>query len=114
MEILEETNPEIRFLMIGELSAFRARKPWKTIEFMDEMPLEKLAPVLARCHVGICLLKETDAMRKALPAKTFDFMGAGLPMIVSPGGELLELVAKEGMGIGFRKERCPQNCPVDR
>lgn len=108
MEILEETNPEIRFLMIGELSAFRARKPWKTIEFMDEMPLEKLAPVLARCHVGICLLKETDAMRKALPAKTFDFMGAGLPMIVSPGGELLELVAKEGMGIGFRKNDAPK------
>ncbi len=47
-------------------------------------------------------------MRKALPAKTFDFMGAGLPMIVSPGGELLELVAKEGMGIGFRKNDAPQ------
>ena len=72
------------------------------------MPLEKVARVLARCHVGICLLKETDAMRKALPAKTFDFMGAGLPMIVSPGGELLELVAKEGMGIGFQKNDAPK------
>ena len=108
IEILEETEPQIRFLMIGELSAFRARKPWKTIEFMDEMPLEKLAPVLARCHVGICLLKETDAMRKALPAKTFDFMGAGLPLIVSPGGELLELVSTEGIGIGFHKNDAPQ------
>lgn len=108
IEILEEMEPRIRFLMIGELSAFRARKPWKTVEFMDEMPLGKLAPTLARCHVGICLLKETDAMKKALPAKTFDFMGAGLPMIVSPEGELLELVAKEGMGIGFHKNDAPK------
>jgi len=108
IEIVEEMEPKIRFLMIGDLSVFRARKPWKTVEFMDEMPLEKLAPVLARCHVGICLLKETDAMRKALPAKTFDFMGAGLPMVVSPGGELLELVAKEGMGIGFHKNDAPK------
>ena len=108
IEILEEKEPKIRFLMIGELSAFKARKPWKTVEFIDEMPLEKLAPVLARCHMGICLLKETDAMRKALPAKTFDFMGAGLPMIVSPDGELLELVAKEGTGVGFPKNDAPK------
>ena len=70
---------------------------------MDEMPLMDLAQVLARCHIGICLLKETDAMRKAMPAKTFDFIGAGLPMIVSPGGELLETVTKDDMGIGFTK-----------
>ena len=47
-------------------------------------------------------------MRKALPAKTFDFMGAGLPMIVSPDGELLELVAKEGTGVGFPKNDAPK------
>jgi hypothetical protein len=78
------------------------------------MPLVELAPVLARCHIGICLLKETDAMRKALPAKTFDFIGAGLPMIVSPGGELLETVAKDDMGIGFTKNDPQKNCSGNR
>ena len=39
IEILEETNPEIRFLMIGELSAFRARKPWKPLSLWTRCPL---------------------------------------------------------------------------
>ena len=103
IELLEEMEPEIRFLMIGDLSFFEARRSWGNVDFMSEMPLVELAPVLARCHVGICLLKETEAMRKALPAKTFDFIGSGLPMIVSPGGELLEMVAKERIGVGFHK-----------
>lgn len=103
IKILEEVEPNIRFLMIGNLPVVKARESWRNVDFLNEMPLVELAPVLARCHIGICLLKETDAMRKALPAKTFDFIGAGLPMIVSPGGELLETVAKDDMGIGFTK-----------
>jgi len=103
IKILEQVEPNIRFLMIGDLPLLKAGESWETVDFMDEMPLMDLAQVLARCHIGICLLKETDAMRKAMPAKTFDFIGAGLPMIVSPGGELLETVTKDDMGIGFTK-----------
>ena len=103
IELLEDMEPEIRFLMIGDLSVLEARRSWGNVDFMSEMPLVELAPVLARCHMGICLLKETEAMRKALPAKTFDFIGSGLPMIVSPGGELFEMVAKEGIGLGFQQ-----------
>lgn len=103
IELLEDMEPEIRFLMIGDLSVLEARRSWGNVDFMSEMPLVELAPVLARCHMGICLLKETEAMRKALPAKTFDFIGSGLPMIVSPSGELFEMVAKEGIGLGFQQ-----------
>ena len=42
-------------------------------------------------------------MRKALPAKTFDYIGAGLPMIVSPSGELYQTVTQKGFGLGFLK-----------
>jgi len=103
IEIIQEIEPNISFLMIGDLSAFEQQKSWRNVEFMQELPLSELAQVLVRCHVGICLLKETDAMLKALPAKTFDFIGAGLPMIVSPGGELLETVEKERIGVGINK-----------
>ena len=101
--VLEDLEPGIRFLMIGDLKGFQAKKTWKTVGFKDEMPLAELAPILARCHLGICLLKETDAMRKALPAKAFDFLGAGLPVLASPGGELTGMIEEEGMGIGFEK-----------
>lgn len=101
--ILEKLQPRIRFLMIGDLKGFQAKRTWRTVEFMDEMPLGELAPVLTKCHLGICLLKETDAMKKALPAKAFDFWGAGLPIIASPEGELAETIEKNGSGIAFKE-----------
>ena len=61
IEILEETNPEIRFLMIGELSAFRARKSWRNVEFMDEMPLRNW---LRSCPVAMW---EFVCSRKRMP-----------------------------------------------
>jgi glycosyltransferase involved in cell wall biosynthesis len=103
IEILEKKEPGIKFLMIGELTNLKSRKSWGTVDFMPEMPLIELASILTRCHLGICLLKETDAMRKALPAKTFDYIGAGLPMIVSPSGELYQTVTQRGFGLGFLK-----------
>ena len=103
IEILEKKEPDIRFLMIGDLANLKARRSWRTVEFTPEMPLVELAPVLTRCQLGICLLKETNAMRKALPAKTFDYIGAGLPMIVSPSGELYQTVTQKGFGLGFLK-----------
>lgn len=103
IEILEKKEPDVRFLMIGDLANLKTRRSWRTVEFMPEMPLVELAPILTRCHLGICLLKETNAMRKALPAKTFDYIGAGLPMIVSPSGELYQTVTQKGFGLGFLK-----------
>ena len=103
MVILERLEPGIRFLIIGESGDFRREVSAETVEFMDEMPLDELAPVLSQCHLGICLLKQTGAMRKALPAKFFDFIGAGLPVIASPGGEMVEAIEKEGLGIGLQK-----------
>ena len=42
-------------------------------------------------------------MKKALPAKAFDFWGAGLPIIASPEGELAETIEKNGSGIAFKE-----------
>ena len=42
-------------------------------------------------------------MKKAFPAKAYDFLGAGLPMLVGPAGELAEAVESMGCGVSFTK-----------
>ena len=67
------------------------------------MNLEDLSKKLSTCHLGICLLRELPAMKNAFPAKSYDFIGAGLPQLVGPEGELSETISKSGAGVSFKK-----------
>ncbi len=96
-------DPEVSFVLAGDLADARASGDWGEAEFRSELSLEKLAELLGSCHLGVCLLKETEAMRKALPAKVFDFLGAGLPVLASPTGELSAFLEERGAGLTFER-----------
>lgn len=99
----EKLDPEVGFVLAGDLAEARASGDWGGAEFRPELSLEKLAELLGSCHLGVCLLKETEAMRKALPAKVFDFLGAGLPVLASPAGELSAFLEERGVGLTFER-----------
>lgn len=99
----ERLDGEIRFVLAGDLEEARSSGDWGGTEFLGELPLSRLAELLAECHLGVCLLKEMEAMRKALPAKVFDYLGAGLPVLTSPKGELSAFLLKRGVGLTFER-----------
>ena len=99
----ERRDPEVSFLLAGDLAEARASGDWGGAEFRPELSLEELAKLLGGCHLGVCLLKDTEAMRKALPAKVFDFLGAGLPVLASPVGELSAFLEERGVGLTFER-----------
>jgi glycosyltransferase involved in cell wall biosynthesis len=103
IDIVGELDPEIRFLMIGDLprELFLHQKPNLTV--LPMMNLENLSVKLASCQLGICLLRDLPAMKSAFPAKAYDYIGAGLPQLVGPEGELSETISKSGIGVSFKK-----------
>jgi glycosyltransferase involved in cell wall biosynthesis len=103
MRLVEREDPSIRFLMIGDLPDELGRAGCGNLTILPAMPLMDLARQLASCHLGLCLLRELPAMKKAFPAKAYDFLGAGLPMLVGPDGELADAVEKMGCGVSFAK-----------
>ena len=40
-------------------------------------------------------------MQKAFPAKVYEYLGAGLPVLVAPTGELTEFVSERKAGLVF-------------
>ena len=40
-------------------------------------------------------------MRKAFPAKVYEYLGAGLPVLVAPTGELTDFVSERKAGMVF-------------
>ena len=89
--------------MIGDLPEELRRADCGNLSILPAMQLDDLAKQLASCHLGLCLLRELPAMKKAFPAKAYDFLGAGLPMLVGPEGELADAVERMGCGVSFTK-----------
>ena len=101
MNLVYEIDPSIRFLMIGNFPEnFTSRSP-ENLEILPVLPLRKLNKLLSASHLGICLLRELPAMKKAFPAKAYDYIGAGLPILAGPSGELVDMVARRGIGVTF-------------
>ena len=101
--MVERADPSIRFLMIGDLPEELSRAGYSNLTILPAMQLDDLAKQLASCHLGLCLLRELPAMKKAFPAKAYDFIGAGLPMLVGPEGELADAVERMRCGVSFAK-----------
>jgi glycosyltransferase involved in cell wall biosynthesis len=103
IEIVGELDPEIRFLMIGDLPGELFLQQKANLKVLPMMNLENLSVKLASCQLGICLLRDLPAMKSAFPAKAYDYIGVGLPQLVGPEGELSETISKSGTGVSFKK-----------
>ena len=69
------------------------------IHFLPPAPLEQLLAITAQADVGVSLLEDTcENHRLALPNKVFDYVAAGVPVVVSALPELERLVAAHGIG----------------
>ena len=103
IKMVYNVDSSIRFLMVGDLPQSTTSNAPPNLEILPAMKLEKLAKVLASCHLGICLLRELPAMRSAFPAKAYDYIGAGIPVLAGPKGELTQLVDQFKIGTTFEK-----------
>ena len=97
----ERLDSSIRFLFAGDLEQVSKKGDWGKSEFLGEMSLSRIANLLTECHLGACILKKTDAMSKAFPAKVYEYFGAGLPVLASPEGELGTFLSKRDVGLTF-------------
>ena len=104
LEIIKKVyslDPSIRFIFIGEFQSSFYLEQIENSRVLPPMSLEKLSEFLPKCHVGLCVLRELEAMKKVFPAKAYDYIGAGLPIVASPNGEMCEAVRSFQLGVTF-------------
>jgi glycosyltransferase involved in cell wall biosynthesis len=103
IKIVYKADSSIRFLMVGELPSSISSNAPPNLEILPAMKLENLSKVLSSCHLGICLLRDLPAMKNAFPAKAYDYIGAGIPVLAGPRGELSQIVDRFNIGTTFEK-----------
>jgi glycosyltransferase involved in cell wall biosynthesis len=74
------------------------------IRFYPAQPARRMPEILRSFDVALVPLKRLDLFRGALPSKTFEAMGAAVPVIVTSDGEARELVEKAQAGVAIDAE----------
>ena len=104
LEIMKKVyslDPSIQFVLVGEFQNSLDLERIENLRISPPMSLEELSEFLPKCHVGLCVLRELEAMKKVFPAKAYDYIGAGLPILAGPDGEMCETVRSLHLGVTF-------------
>ncbi len=96
---VKQLDPAIKFKVVGDFNEECRNKLAGFADIYSALPLDELAQFVSRCHLGICLLKECDSCSHVIPAKLYDFIGAGIPFLASGGSEYRKFIERNTVGI---------------
>jgi len=98
---LRETAPRIRVLLVGEGASraaleARAGRDAPNLTFMDPVPASEVHRILGASDSSVACLEDTPEHRERIPAKLWETLGYGLPLVLVAGpGEAARLVVDE-------------------
>jgi glycosyltransferase involved in cell wall biosynthesis len=100
------SRPDVHFVLVGggdqkpRLVEDARRRRLDNVSFVDPVPKREVPSWLARADVCLLPYQDRDLFAGALPNKTFDYMGAGRPILaaVRPG-EVSRLLETAGCGV---------------
>ena len=98
-------DPRIAFVLVGdgkEKPALRARAAelgLVNLHFLPPLEKIRIPELLAEADCGIAVLKPIPLFATTYPNKVFDYMAAGLPVVLGIDGPIREVV--EGAEAGF-------------
>jgi len=99
-----EDRKDIGILLIGDgrrkadLQRAARERGLANLAFHDKVPKEQLIRYLADADVGMLILKDLPDFRCAMPNKFFDYMAAGLAIVVNFEGDAAEVLRSAGAG----------------
>jgi glycosyltransferase involved in cell wall biosynthesis len=102
----QTTDPTIHYLFVGagserdRLVAEAKRRGLGNVTFMPAQPKEIIPAAWSLCDIALVHLRNKPLFEAALPAKMFEAMGMGLPILLAtPRGEASEILEKEQVGM---------------
>jgi hypothetical protein len=93
-----------RYLERLQQSAARTRN----VRVLDPVPMDRVVPTMESYDVGLYALQPTSFNNlRALPNKFFDFVQAGLAVVIGPSPDMAALVREHDLGLvsdGFDRD----------
>ena len=107
---LQQQNPDILFLLIGEgaekqrIKALAQSRGLSNVRFLDQQPREKIPAFISASDACLVLLKKTDVFKTVIPTKMLEFMSCARPVILGVDGQARQIVEEANSGIVIEPE----------
>jgi colanic acid biosynthesis glycosyl transferase WcaI len=107
---LQNTSPEIVFLMLGEgaekerIVALARERGLNNLRFVDQQPREKIPAYICASDVCLVLLKKTELFKTVIPTKMLEFMSCARPVILGVDGQARAILEEARAGLVIEPE----------
>lgn len=102
---LQNTAPEVLFLLIGEgadkerIRNLAAARSLTNILFLDQQPRARIPDFISASDASLVLLKKTDLFKTVIPTKMLEFMSCARPLILGVDGQAREIMERARAGV---------------
>ncbi len=101
IEFFNVTDSAVHFLIIGKGSkdSLVKNNSFANLEYVDFVSYKDMPKKISKCHLGVSFRTDDELSKLSLPVKIFEYIGVGIPIVVTPLSEAGKLVEEEKFGI---------------
>lgn len=92
-------NENIDFLFIGEgpqANIFMGNIP-KNVKYLGPRKYQEIPDIISKAHVGFSARVDDKIGSDAFPVKVFEYLGVGIPVIITPRSDLMTKMVEYGI-----------------
>lgn len=107
---LQESDPEIIFLLVGEgaekerILRMASNRALTNMKFVGQQPRAKIPEYICASDACLVLLKKTELFKTVIPTKLLEFMACARPVLLGVDGQARQIVDKAAAGIFIEPE----------
>ncbi len=105
---LQQHDVDVLVIGYGRQEPLLRTKVPPNLTFRGRLPFEQTVAEIERCHLGLCLRKDDGISKDAFPVKTWEYLGLGIPSLVTPRCEAGDFLEANGCGFQFDSGRVPE------
>lgn len=94
-----ELHADIEFVFIGEGPQAELLKasPLKNIKYLGSKLYSEIPQIISKAHVGFSARRDDEIGSDAIPVKAFEYLGVGIPVILTPKSGILTQMVNDGL-----------------
>lgn len=102
---VEAAGSGIRLTLAGRFESaeleerLRALPGWSSVDYVGWTSPDEIPGLLGKSRAGMLVLQDTPAFAESMPTKLYEYMAAGLPVIISNTLQCSEMVRTSACGI---------------
>lgn len=105
--LIEEINPLIKFLVIGDgpKDTYLKTHNFPNLHYLGRLETQEVADIISKCHLGLSFRSNDRISIYSTPVKVYEYIGVSIPILITPfESEGSQLVENLGIGVRFSNE----------